>query len=111
MAPPTLDSGWTASVTVLAPSCGQMAADTKANGRTIRPTDKESLFTLMAISMKDSGSTIRRKVWELTRMQMEHTTRVNGSMTSNMVTESSHGPMAPDMKASTRMVKKKAREG
>ena len=88
-----------------------MVAATKANGRTIRPTDKESLFTLTAISMKDSGLTIRRKVWEHTRMQMELITRDNGSMTSNMVTESSHGPMAPDMKANTRMVKRKDKEG
>ena len=98
-------------MTASAPSCGQMAADMKANGATIKPTDKESLFMLMAISTKDSGSTIRRKVWEHTRMQMERTTRVSGSTTSNMVTVSSHGPMAPDMKASTRMVKKRAREG
>ena len=44
-------------------------------------------------------------------MQTERTTRVNGSMTSNMVTVSSHGPMAPDMKESTKMVKRKARDG
>ena len=110
MEPPILDSGWTASVTALAPSCGQMVAATRANGATIRPTDKESLFMLMAISTKDSGSTIRLKAWEHTRMRTVPITRVSGSTTSSMATVSSHGPMAPDMKANTKMVKRKARE-
>ena len=86
MEQPTLDSGWTASVTALAPSCGQMVVATKANGETIRPTGKESLFTLMEISMKASGSMIRPKAWELTLMQMVPITRDNGSTTSSMVT-------------------------
>ena len=86
---------------------GQMVPDMRVCGVMIRLMAKESLYTLMEIYTRASGSTIKRKVQALIHMQMEPTMKVNGRMISNMGTELSHGQMVRDMRASTKMERKK----
>ena len=88
-----------------------MVVAMKDNGGMIRLTAKESLSMLTATSTKASGSMTRPRVWALTHMPTELTTRVNGLMISSMVTVSNLGLMAPVTKEITKMERRKDRAG
>ena len=92
-------------------SFGRMVVAMKDNGGMIRLTAKESLSMLMATSTKASGLMTRPRVWALTHMPTELTTRVNGLMISSMVTVSNLGLMAPVTKEITKMERRKDRAG
>lgn len=80
---------------------GQTAANTLANGKTIKLTAKEFCITQMATSMRASGSTIRLMAMAHTRTPMEPNTLDNGKMISKMDSVLSSGLMVKDMKGST----------
>lgn len=79
---------------------------TKECGVLIKPTAKENLYTLMVMSMKESGKMIELTVEEPTSMPMEPITMVIGLRISSMVMELNHGPTVQSTKGSTRMAKK-----
>ena len=92
-------------------SSGLMVAAMRVSGVMIRPTDRENLFTLMAISMKANGSMTKLKAWEHILMQMVLTTKDNGLTISSMVMVWNHGLTALAMKESTKMARKKVKAG
>lgn len=92
---------------VTAPNSGPMVQDTRVNGNSTRPTDKANWFTLMGMSMKVTGSTIKLTERVLTLMLTELTTREPGLMTSSTDSELNPGLMVPATRVSTKKVKKR----
>ena len=63
----------------------------------------------MATSTKVNGLTTKLKAWEPTVTPTVPTMRVSGSMISSMVTESNLGQMAPGMKETTKMERRRVK--
>ena len=70
---------------------GKMARNTKAIGQTIWVTEKDDLFIVMEMFMKENGSTIRLMEKEHTFIWMEQNIQGSGLKTNNMAMESRHG--------------------
>ncbi len=91
---------------VLAFKSGLMAPNTKANGKTIRPMDKENFAILMETSTKVNGSMTDHVAKAHTYMQMEPNLLVSGRTTSKTGLGLSHGSTVKFTKASTKMAQK-----
>ena len=97
-------------VTDMVLNFGQMVPDTRECGVMIKQMVKVNLYTLMEIYTKVSGSTIKLRVQALIHMRMEPITRANGKTISNMDMVLSLGQMVLDMKANTRMERKRDKD-
>jgi hypothetical protein len=89
---------------------GPMDRSMSDNGRIIRPMAREFYIIQTEISMKESGLTIRPTAMVPTPTRMVLNMWVNGRMTSRMDLECKNGPMAKNMKESTKMEQKLGRE-
>ncbi len=85
---------------------GLMAPNTKANGKIIRPMDKENFAILMETSTKVNGSMTDHVAKAHTYMQMEPNLLASGKTTSKMGLVLNNGSTVKFTKASTKMAKK-----
>ena len=106
-----LANGWKVCAMDMEHSSGRTVHAMKACGKTTKQTVKESLFTPMETSMRASGLTIRLKEQAPIHTLMAPTTKVSGSTINNMDRVSNLGQMALDMRASTKMERKKGKVG
>ena len=93
----------------MAPNFGQMVPDTRVCGATIKPMARENLYMPMETSTRASGSTIRQRELVPIRTRTELTTKDNGRTTSNTDMEWSLGQTVLDMRASTKMERKRVK--
>ena len=92
--------------TVTASRSGRTPPDTRASGRTTKPTDLEPWCMLMAIFMKECGSTTKRMDKEHISTPTAQLTLEIGSRTSSMESVLRHGLMEPATTVTTKMAKK-----
>ena len=93
----------------MAPNSGQMVPDTRVCGAMIKPMAKENLYMPMETSTRASGSTIRQRELVPILTRTELTTKDNGRTTSNTDMEWSLGQTVLDMRASTKMERKRVK--
>ena len=82
---------------------GQMALDTKATGKMIRPMDAVDSYTPMETCTKGNGRTTSLTVMECIYILMELSIKVNGLMISRKDMDWRLGLMEPSTKALIRM--------
>jgi len=93
-----MESGLEASEMAMVYKNGQMALNTKDNGRTTELMEKVNLFILMVIFTTENGSTIKQMDMVSTITLMVLCMRATGEMIFNMVKEKNHGQMDQYMK-------------
>lgn len=96
--PHMMESGLEASEMAMVYKNGQMALNTKDNGRTTELMEKVNLFILMVIFTTENGSTIKQMDMVSTITLMVLCMRATGEMIFNMVKEKNHGQMDQYMK-------------
>ena len=89
---------------------GLMGQDTKVSGEMVRLMVRVSCTTLTVISTKANGSTIKLTDKESTPMPTGQGMRVSGVTTSSMVRGAKLGQTTPYTKAITMKAKRTARE-
>ena len=89
---------------------GQMGASMWDNGRIIKPTVREFFTTLMVMYMRESGSTTRQMVKELTLILMGPNMWESGKKTNKMVRGFRSGLTVRNTKDSTKMVLRPGKE-
>jgi hypothetical protein len=94
---------------VLARKSGLTAPNTKDTGRKTRQMDRVSLFMLTATSMKANGSTIKLTEKERIHTLTVHITTATGLTINSTVMVWRAGPMVQNTKVTTSTEKKKAK--
>ena len=89
---------------------GWMGHAMRVSGVTVKPTVRASYITRTAISMKANGSTIKLTDREFTLMPMERGTKVNGVMTNSMDMDAKHGQTTLCTRVCTTRAKRTAKE-
>lgn len=99
----TMVSGRMDSDMVGASNSGLTALYMKGIGFRIRPMEMEDLFMLMAICMRENGSTTRLMALVFIATKMEHFTRESGMRINSMEADWRNGLMDPCLKEHTLM--------
>lgn len=80
---------------------GKMEVNTVVIGNMIKPTEREGLYMLTEMHMKETGLMIKLKVEVLMNMLMVQNMLVTGKKTDSMVMELKHGQIMQNMKETT----------
>ena len=89
---------------------GLMGQDTKVSGEMVRLMVRVSCTTLTVISTKANGSTIKLTDREFTLMPMERGIKVNGVMTNSMDMGARHGQTTLCTRVCTMRAKRTVKE-
>jgi len=99
-----------AQETVLDSKCGQMAVDTKATGKRIKPKAEANSSMWMVMFMMVIGLTIRPMDLEYIHTQTELNMRANGKMINNMVSVLRRSLMVASILVITSLARKKGQD-